>query len=92
MEAVAGDDDVIFRIGGDEFVLLTNSEDETYAQSLANQILFHNEEPIDFEGQKNTPVSLCWNRKAWEKECSLQRDVHGASKCHFAGKAENRSK
>ena len=57
MEAVAGDDDVIFRIGGDEFVLLTNSEDEAYAQSLANQILSHNEEPIDFEGQK-IPLSL----------------------------------
>jgi AraC family transcriptional regulator len=57
MEVVAGEDDVIFRIGGDEFVLLTNSEEEAYAQSLADQILSHNEEPIDFEGRK-IPLSL----------------------------------
>ena len=57
MEAVAGDDDVIFRIGGDEFALLTNSEDETYAKGLADQILSHNGEPIDFEGRQ-IPLSL----------------------------------
>ena len=57
MEAVAGDDDVIFRIGGDEFALLTNSEDEAYAKNLAEQILSHNGEPIDFEGRQ-IPLSL----------------------------------
>ncbi|MBO4749014.1 MAG: helix-turn-helix domain-containing protein [Lachnospiraceae bacterium] len=57
MEAVAGDEDVIFRIGGDEFVLLTNSEDEAYAKGLVEKILSHNEEPIDFEGRK-IPLSL----------------------------------
>lgn len=57
MEAVAADDDVIFRIGGDEFVLLTNSEEEAYAKGLADQILSHNEELIDFEGKK-IPLSL----------------------------------
>ena len=57
MEAVAGDDDVIFRIGGYEFVMLTNSEDEAYAKGLAEQILSHNGEPIDFEGRK-IPLSL----------------------------------
>ena len=57
MDAVAGDEDLLFRIGGDEFVLLTNSEDEAYAKGLAEQILSHNEEPIDFEGRK-IPLSL----------------------------------
>ena len=57
MKAVAGDDDVIFRIGGDEFVLLTNSEEEAYAKRLAEEILSHNDEPIDFEGRK-IPLSL----------------------------------
>ena len=57
MEAVAGEDDVIFRIGGDEFVMLTSSEDEAYAKGLAEEILSHNGEPIDFEGRK-IPLSL----------------------------------
>ena len=57
MDAVAGENDILFRIGGDEFVLLTNSEDEAYAKGLAEQILSHNEEPIDFEGRK-IPLSL----------------------------------
>ena len=57
MEAAAGEDDIVFRIGGDEFVLLTNSEDETYARSLAKQILSHNGECIDFEGRQ-IPLSL----------------------------------
>lgn len=57
MEAVAGDEDILFRIGGDEFVLLTNSEDEAYAKKLTEEILSHNEEPIDFEGRK-IPLSL----------------------------------
>ena len=57
MDAVAGEEDLLFRIGGDEFVLLTNSEKESYAKGLAEQILSHNEEPIDFEGRK-IPLSL----------------------------------
>ena len=57
MEAVAGDEDIIFRIGGDEFVLLTNSEDEEYAAGLAEQILSHNGECIESDGQK-IPLSL----------------------------------
>lgn len=57
MDAAAGEDDVVFRIGGDEFVLLTNSEDEAYAKGLAGEILSHNGEPIDFEGKK-IPLSL----------------------------------
>lgn len=57
MEAVAGDEDIIFRIGGDEFVLLTNSEDESYAAGLAEQILSHNGECIESDGQK-IPLSL----------------------------------
>lgn len=57
MDAVAGENDVLFRIGGDEFALLTNSEDEAYAKGLAEQILSHNGESIDFEGRK-IPLSL----------------------------------
>ena len=38
MNAVAGPDDIVFRIGGDEFTLLTNSEDIDYARKLCDQI------------------------------------------------------
>jgi len=42
----SGEDDIVFRIGGDEFVALTNSKEESYAQSIVNNILSHNGEPI----------------------------------------------
>ena len=57
MMEVAGEEDVVFRIGGDEFALLTASEDQTYAEALAKEILSHNEEPISYQGQK-IPLSL----------------------------------
>lgn len=57
MEEAAGEDDIIFRIGGDEFVMLTNSMDQTYAEKKAAQILSHNGECIDFEGRE-IPLSL----------------------------------
>lgn len=57
MNNVAGDEDVVFRIGGDEFVLLTNSKDISYANDLANKIKSNNNKPIVFEGQE-IPLSL----------------------------------
>ena len=57
MEQAAGTDDVVFRIGGDEFVILTGSSDENYARTLCTEILSHNEEPISWEG-KEIPLSL----------------------------------
>ena len=47
----------MFRIGGDEFVLLTNSGDEAYAQETAAAILRRNGETVSFEGRE-IPVSL----------------------------------
>lgn len=41
MCSAAGEEDVVFRIGGDEFVLLTDSENREYAESIAEQIRFH---------------------------------------------------
>lgn len=57
MEAVAGAEDVIFRIGGDEFVLLTDNEDAAYAEGLAERIRANNGKPIVFEG-KEIPLRL----------------------------------
>ena len=57
MDEAAGEDDIVFRIGGDEFVLLTGSEEESYAQKVAQKILAHNGECIEYEGQQ-IPLNL----------------------------------
>jgi AraC family transcriptional regulator len=57
MEQASGDEDIVFRIGGDEFVILTNSKDEDYAKSICEKIINHNEEVISWNGQE-IPLSL----------------------------------
>lgn len=46
MEEAAGNEDVVFRIGGDEFVLLTGSKDGIYAANISESILKKNGQPI----------------------------------------------
>ena len=60
MEEVAEDDDIVFRIGGDEFVILTNSTDETAARGKMEKILAKNGECISYEGRE-IPLSLYGN-------------------------------
>ena len=57
MESFAAEDDIVFRIGGDEFALLTNSRDISYARRLAELITGRNGETICFEGRE-IPLSL----------------------------------
>jgi AraC family transcriptional regulator len=57
MEKVAGEDDVVFRIGGDEFVLLTNSKDIAYASNIADRILEMNGQTFAFE-EKEIPLNV----------------------------------
>lgn len=52
LEAAAGEEDIVFRIGGDEFVAITNSECKEYADKIVEEILSHNGEPILYQGQK----------------------------------------
>ena len=54
---VAGDEDVVFRIGADEFVMLTNSTSKYYAMEKAKQILAKNGETYTFENQQ-IPLTL----------------------------------
>jgi len=49
---VAGPEDVVFRIGGDEFVLLTNNSDILYAKEIADKILSKNGETFSYEDQE----------------------------------------
>ena len=48
---------VFFRIGGDEFILLTGSKDETVAQRMAEKVIAMNGQTITFDG-KEIPVAL----------------------------------
>ena len=57
LEEVAEEGDIVFRIGGDEFVILTDSPDEKKAKEKMEKFLARNGECINFEGQE-IPVSL----------------------------------
>ena len=52
MTDAAGPDDLVFRIGGDEFCMLTDSEDVSYADGIVKAILKRNNECISFEGRE----------------------------------------
>lgn len=57
MREAAGEEDVVFRIGGDEFCILTDSDREEYAAELAGKIRSRNGEPFSFEGRQ-IPLEL----------------------------------
>ena len=51
------DDMIMFRIGGDEFVLLTNKKDIKDAEEIRDRVFSHNGETVTFNGDE-LPVSL----------------------------------
>lgn len=53
----AGPEDVVFRIGGDEFALLTNSTDASYAEEIAEKIAVYNGKTFLYEDQE-IPLKL----------------------------------
>lgn len=57
MNEAAGAEDAVFRIGGDEFALLTDSEDIRYAEQVAEQIRTRNGQCITFE-ERQLPLEL----------------------------------
>lgn len=57
MEKAAGADDIVFRIGGDEFALLTNNKDIAYASNIADNILKMNGQAIQYE-DREIPISV----------------------------------
>lgn len=52
MSAAAGEGDLVFRIGGDEFCILTDSREKAYAESLAEAIRARNGEIFRGEGRE----------------------------------------
>lgn len=57
MNQSCGENDIVFRIGGDEFVMLTDSTDEAYANEICERIKAYNGNTFDYEGQK-IPLNL----------------------------------
>ncbi len=57
LETAAGKDDIVFRIGGDEFVALTNSDSKEYADRIVAELLSHNGETFRYQ-DKEIPLSL----------------------------------
>ncbi len=53
----AGEEDIVFRIGGDEFVILTNTTDITEAETVAERIRARNGETFSFE-ERDIPLFL----------------------------------
>ena len=60
MDQCCGADDLIFRIGGDEFAMLTSSDDPAYARQIADKILEMNGQTFTYENQE-IPLSLYAN-------------------------------
>lgn len=52
MEAAAGEEDYVFRIGADEFVMMTNSKDVEYANSIAKKVLDCNGETFPYDDRE----------------------------------------
>ena len=57
LDTAAGDDMMLFRIGGDEFALVTCLEDKAKVEALAEKILVQNGNEVESDGNR-IPVSL----------------------------------
>lgn len=57
MTEAAGEKDITFRIGGDEFCILTDSDQVTYAEQIADKIRSMDGQSFSCEGQE-IPLSL----------------------------------
>lgn len=73
MTAASGEDDVVFRIGGDEFCILTASSDAPYAKQIVNNLRQMNGQTFSYEAQE-IPLTLHVTA-ASIKECQRYEEV-----------------
>ncbi|MDE5825520.1 MAG: helix-turn-helix domain-containing protein [Lachnospiraceae bacterium] len=73
MTAASGEDDIVFRIGGDEFCILTGSSEQSYAEQIADKIRSMNEQTFPYENQE-IPLSL-YITTVSIKECNRYDEV-----------------
>lgn len=57
LDEAAGDDMAAFRIGGDEFAVITGLSDPREVESFADKVISQNGAPISFEGAE-IPVAF----------------------------------
>ena len=87
MDQCSGPQDLVFRIGGDEFAMLTASEDSSYARQIADKILSMNGQCFLYE-EREIPLSLyvdiaCFTEKNLrysELFTSLHQTILGSKK------------
>lgn len=73
MTAASGENDITFRIGGDEFCILTASNDASYAGQIAEKIRSMNGQTFAYEDQK-IPLNL-YVTTVSIKECNRYDEV-----------------
>ncbi len=74
MQKEAGEEDIVFRIGGDEFVMLTNSEDVNYAEEISERIRKYNGQTFTYDG-KDIPLNLYITIVKFEGSTLRYRDL-----------------
>ena len=57
IDEAAGEDMAVFRIGGDEFAMITGLSDPAEVEKLADKVISQNNKPVIFEG-KEIPVAV----------------------------------
>lgn len=73
MTVASGENDFTFRIGGDEFCILTGSNDAAYAEQLAADIRSMNGQTFSY-GEQEIPLTL-YVTVTGLKECSRYDEV-----------------
>ncbi len=73
MTAASGEDDIVFRIGGDEFCILTCSSDISYAEQIAGKIRSMNNQTFSYEDQ-NIPLTIHVSTVSL-RECNRYEEV-----------------
>ena len=73
MTAASGEDDITFRIGGDEFCILTCSSNHAYAEQIAEKIRSMNGQTFSYEDQE-IPLKLHVTTVSL-KECNGYEEV-----------------
>ena len=73
MTAASDEEDIVFRIGGDEFCILTASSEAVYAERIADSIRSMNNQTFSYENQE-IPLSLHVTTVSL-KECQRYEEV-----------------
>lgn len=73
MTSAAGQEDIVFRIGGDEFCILTSSKEAAYAEQIADQIRDMNNRTFSYE-DREIPLALHVSTVSL-KECSRSEEL-----------------